>query len=112
VDPLAAPPERERAPRAVAPVAEVLGRGDVGDVDGVGLADELEADGDRQLRGLPGIPRDARVGWIRARVRHLRRAVEDAAPDERRGLHVAYSSIGFGNFTPTPPSTTRVWPLT
>ena len=87
VDELAAPIQREGAPGAVSSVAEVLGLGHVGDVDGVGLTHDLQPDADGQLGRLPRVPGNPGVGRVGSRVRHRRRAREGTPPDERRRFH-------------------------
>src|SRR5438046_2496556 len=79
------------------------------DDDGFGVTGKLEAHTDRNLRHEPRVLRQARVAGLRARVGHLRRPGEGVAAEERRGVHHA---SGYGNFAPTPPSTTNVWPVT
>ena len=129
-------PERERRARALAAVAEVLRLGAVGDLDRLRVADQLEAHGRRDLRGAPRVDRQpGEVARVGPRVRHPGAGCEPAATQERLGLlrprasrseralatrivqrtrsrTGAHCAIGYGNLAPTPPSTTRVWPVT
>src|SRR5207245_11049045 len=110
----AGPPQGEAPPTAIGPVAEVVAGGDVGDLHRLGVAHQLEAHAGGNLRHPPRVAGDAHVCRVGAGIGDPAGGREGAAPEKRLGLlrprH--YSSIGYGNLAETPPSTTRVSPLT
>ena len=80
-------PHGEDDARPVAPVAEVARRGAVGDVDGPGIAYQLDAHACRHGGRVPQIGREpGRVGGIGSRVGNLACGRIGGSPDERLGL--------------------------
>ena len=83
----AAAPHREGDAGAVAAVAEVAGRGAVGDVDGLGVADQLETDADRDAGRTPHVGgQPGRVGGVGPGVRDVAGGGIGRSPDEGFGL--------------------------